>query len=316
MVFKNKWIALSAAAFFLTQIPTAQAWDATGHIIIAQIAYNNLTYTAQQDVDYLIGQTDFAHSFPDFSTFVYAAPWPDYFNYEVKPPTGETQTIFSFLKAQAKPWHHIDDPIVVGNYQPKPPSANNSLWAMNYLIPNLSELLQEKKYDLAAYDLVFITHIVGDMHQPLHNANLYDSDFPNGDAGGNLYKIKSTFGATQLHAVWDESLGAFNQWEGYSPNAGYHPPMNNVEQTAAQFQTLCGQHKAKDLNPADWEKKSHKIAANYVYPIKNNDAPGIDQALSKKYVSDGQKIAAYQMCLAGKRLAGILNIIFTQPIGS
>lgn len=315
MIFQKKWIALSATTFLLAQISTAEAWDATGHVIVAQIAYDNLTPIAQHDVDYLTEQTDFARTFPDFSTFVYSAPWPDYLNYDVKNSDPVTKDIFIMLRGETKTWHYDDDPIVIGKYKPIT-SNSNSVWAINYLIPQLSHMIQSKNYNLAVYDLVFITHIVGDIHQPLHNATLYDSDFPKGDVGGNLYKIQSTFGAKELHAVWDESLGEFNGWAGYSPNAGYHPPLDKVEQTAAQFQTLCGQRKAKDLNPATWEKKSHKLAKNYVYPIKNNNAPGIGQTLSKTYIAGGQKIAAYQMCLAGKRLAGILNGIFTQVIPS
>jgi len=317
MTFQKKWVAALSIAFCVAVISSpALAWDATGHIIIAQIAYDNLTPMAKQDVNTLIQQTNFATSFPQFTPFIYSAPWPDYFIFEVKPPTGKTQTIYSFVQGQTKTWHYTDDPIVVGNYHPKPLSDNNSIWAMNYLIPNLSELIQEKKYDLAAIDLVFITHIVGDMHQPLHNANLYDSDFPHGDRGGNSYKIKSTFGATELHAAWDEALGQFTNWPNFSPYPGYHPPLSLVKTTATQFESLCGGKKAADIKPADWEKESHAIAANFVYPMKNPNAPQLNGALSSQYISSGQQVSDVQMCLAGKRLAAVLNKIFTAPIST
>ena len=316
MFFQKKWIALSAAAFLFTQIPTAaEAWDATGHIIIAQIAYDNLTAVAQQDVDYLIAQTDFSKTFPQFTPFVYSAPWPDYLNYDVQDSDATSKDTFDMLRAETKSWHFDDDPIVVGNYHPTQ-SNSNSVWAINYLIPQLSYAIQSKNYNLAAYYLIFITHIVGDIHQPLHNANMYDSDFPTGDIGGNLYKIQSTFGAKELHAVWDDSLGRFSSWQNFSANAGYRPPLADVEKTASEFQQLCGEKKARDLNPAHWEKQSHKIAVSFVYPFNNKDAPAINQTLSKKYIADGQAIAARQMCIAGKRLAGVLNGIFTQPISA
>jgi len=36
----------------------------------------------------------------------------------------------------------------------------------------------------------YILHIIGDMHQPLHNSNFYNDTFKSGDAGGNFIKIK------------------------------------------------------------------------------------------------------------------------------
>ena len=300
----------------LMQFPLiSQAWDASGHIVIAQIAYDNLTPVAQQDVDYLIGQTDFATTYPSFTPYIFSAPFPDYFNYVVKAPTGDTKDMFGFLRGEAKAWHYTDDPIVVGNYTPPAMSVNNSVWAIDYLVPNLSALLAQKNYNLAAYDLIFITHIVGDIHQPLHNATLYDSDLPNGDVGGNLYKISSSFGAKELHAAWDESLGQFSSWK--SVNAGAHPTAAQVAVVATQFEKLCASDsKTSDLNPADWEKESHALAVNTVYPMNNTDAPAVGGTLSDKYIAEGQKIADEQMCLAGVRLANVLNKIFTTPISN
>ncbi len=180
-------------------------------------------------------------------------------------------------------------------------------------MPHLTKLLQEKNYQLAAYDLIFITHIVGDIHQPFHSAVLYDSDFPNGDRGGNEYPITSTFGATELHAAWDACLGQFSGWhDGY--NNAYHPSMKKIKAAATQFEALCGQNRASDLNPADWEAQSHAIAVNDVYPMNNPNAPKINGALSAAYIAQGQQIADVQLCVAGKRLAGVLNAIFTAPI--
>lgn len=34
-----------------------------------------------------------------------------------------------------------------------------------------------------------LIHIVGDMHQPLHNVNMYNYTYTNGDLGGNREKI-------------------------------------------------------------------------------------------------------------------------------
>jgi hypothetical protein len=54
----------------------------------------------------------------------------------------------------------------------------------------------------------YILHVVGDMHQPLHNSAFFNETFPKGDLGGNLMKVVLQNGTTvNLHAYWD--AGAF-----------------------------------------------------------------------------------------------------------
>ena len=38
--------------------------------------------------------------------------------------------------------------------------------------------------DLKSYDLVWLIHLVADVHQPLHAASRFDKAHPGGDAGG------------------------------------------------------------------------------------------------------------------------------------
>lgn len=35
-----------------------------------------------------------------------------------------------------------------------------------------------------------LLHLVGDIHQPLHNSNFYNASYVSGDMGGNLLKIQ------------------------------------------------------------------------------------------------------------------------------
>lgn len=53
----------------------------------------------------------------------------------------------------------------------------------------------------------FIIHVIGDMHQPLHNTNLYNNSYPspNGDLGGNAESIIDLKGRSMyLHSYWDQ----------------------------------------------------------------------------------------------------------------
>lgn len=52
--------------------------------------------------------------------------------------------------------------------------------------------------------LRYLVHVVGDVHQPLHSASLFDNEhFPKGDMGGNLFKINYTKNVDNLHKFFD-----------------------------------------------------------------------------------------------------------------
>jgi hypothetical protein len=48
-----------------------------------------------------------------------------------------------------------------------------------------------------------LVHIIGDIHQPLHAAQLVDSQFTDGDQGGNLFQIYYQGNLMKLHGFWD-----------------------------------------------------------------------------------------------------------------
>jgi len=53
--------------------------------------------------------------------------------------------------------------------------------------------------------LRFLTHIIGDVHQPLHSCALFNDKFPHGDEGGNNFTIVYSPDPTmkELHAWFD-----------------------------------------------------------------------------------------------------------------
>jgi hypothetical protein len=59
---------------------------------------------------------------------------------------------------------------------------------------------------LKSYDLSWLLHIVGDVHQPLHCTARFGHAHPHGDAGGNLVTV-CDHGCEALHKFWDDVLG-------------------------------------------------------------------------------------------------------------
>ena len=72
-----------------------------------------------------------------------------------------------------------------GAPSPVPIPANSSVnpWAIGLTTKTLTSA---KAADVdRARALRFLTHFVGDLHQPLHAAELFSAQFPDGDVGGN-----------------------------------------------------------------------------------------------------------------------------------
>jgi hypothetical protein len=42
-----------------------------------------------------------------------------------------------------------------------------------------------------SFNIRMLIHFTGDMHQPLHTTSRFSKDFPNGDEGGNWFRLKA-----------------------------------------------------------------------------------------------------------------------------
>ncbi|MCX7125193.1 MAG: S1/P1 nuclease [Gammaproteobacteria bacterium] len=259
------------------------AWNSTGHRIIAQIAYDQLTLTAKEKVDALTA-IRFHSKYPE-ERFLKASTWPD--------------TIRK-TAPQCSAWHYIDLPFVKDNIKPAALDPENVVTE----ITRAEKIVADKteSSDRRAKYLSFLIHFVGDIHQPLHCATLYSKQFPESDRGGNNYFIHTAI-SKDLHWYWDEGLGLF-----YSPPHNYQFRYYQVESIAKQWMTQYPPSffgaKLQNLSIIAWAQEGHQIAVNFVYSIPENTAP------SKQYIQQGQTIVREQAVLAGDRLAFVLNKIF------
>ena len=110
-----------------------------------------------------------------------------------------------------------------------------------------------------AIDLCWVEHLVGDIHQPLHAASLYEADLPDGDRGGNLDLVATgdaEHPTANLHAVWDGLEGGQADPAAVRGLAdrieGAHPPAGLVPAVV-------------DQDVSDWAAESHALAVHDVY---------------------------------------------------
>jgi hypothetical protein len=266
-------------AVFLCIFPfTTYAWNALGHMVVAHIAYQYLDPKAKETVDSLVATLH--EQYKDMPTFQHMAYWPD---------TLRIQKIETYTH-----WHYIDIPFSTdGTTLKNTIDTDNAVWALE----NIKKVVKNKRanpYERSRF-LAFLTHIVGDLHQPLHTVSYISATLPNGDQGGNLYFVNYNNKRVNLHKIWDSGFSLF-------------VGENNAEQAQHIANTIMARYpqayfgaQIKEVNADNWAKEGVENAKKYVYSTPS------DQPVSSHYVQTGQQFAEQNTALAGYRLAVLLN---------
>jgi S1/P1 Nuclease len=166
----------------------ALAWNIPGHMLSGAIAYQVLQQENPQTIDkvkavlekhpwYTNQRQARLQDVPvadhGLVLFIQAARWAD--------------DIRSQDKAQNRPpWHFINIPFKPegqpASVQTREPEQVNILTAM---AENERVVRNEADPERKAIALAWLFHLVGDIHQPLHTAQLFTVEYPHGDRGGN-----------------------------------------------------------------------------------------------------------------------------------
>jgi len=303
----------------------AFAWNGTGHEVVADIAWDNLTPEVKAKVTALLQQhPDYARALMkpttpagderDREAFMVAATWPDLIR---SPSFGK-----SHLLAHSN-WHYIDIPYVVGDV--KAPENPSMKWDAGKDPENAIQAIRKNAADLRnpalsasdhAVALCWIEHLIGDIHQPLHAVSLYSAQFPDGDRGGNslTVRVDGPDGRTSnLHSLWDCMLGGYLE-------------IDSVEKIADKVEKAHPRKEfEKELAVTDidqWALASQDEAKHIVY--LDGKVPGVARGnggdrnasqpavppLPADYMEHARALAEHNVALAGYRLADALNNAF------
>lgn len=238
------------------------AWSQKGHDVTAHIAERHLTPAARASVDSIF----------QGRSLVYWSNWMD--NASHNKPLAYTKT-----------WHYKNvDGTGDYNRSAQHPNGNIITGLTSQIEVLASPSSSEEQRTLA---LKIVTHLMGDLHQPLHMGKL-------SDLGGNKVKVKFFGRDTNLHSVWDSNVVETGHKWSYSEWADQlDRPVDGVDTEAM----IDG-----DLN--DWGIETWEIAKK-VY-----EATPEDTKISYNYVADWTPVAETQLLRGGLRLAHILNSIF------
>lgn len=296
---------LAMALLFVASTPL-YAWNNTGHMVTARLAWKRLT-DAQR-----IAAVKILKNHPHYAEFLAA-----------KRPDGFTEDEWVFLRAATwpdwvrsnhkkdfhhAPWHYINSPFIPPGSEVNPPlpdQKENIVYRLGYSVAKIKNGNNE---DRAIY-LCWVLHLVGDIHQPLHCAALFSEQFPHGDEGGNLAFIQIRTRPVKLHAFWDGLLG-----KSVSPST-IGRNVKEIEDMLADEPALILGDIESHTSFASWAKESLEVAIKAAYlngelkvvnakdDVEDEDVPQAPE----NYARNAGRIARIQVGKAGQRLAELIT---------
>jgi len=304
-----------AAVALLLCVHPAYGWFDAGHQAIAAAAFSQLTPDARENVGRLLR---LAPDYPAWSAgapeaertrvaFVRASTWaddikrrPDFFKNSPAEESSEASShagdaIGYADKRVHASWHYIDLPFSRDGAPTRSPETPNALTQIRAFAAALRSNAPD---EVKSYDLVWLAHLVGDAHQPLHATSRFSRGLPKGDSGGNQERICLAFTCgLKLHAFWDSLLGASDQMEAALAVAAILPAPDPA--------------RAAELDPQVWFEESAALAQAVVYTKTIGDGEG-PFALDEAYQAEAREIARDQAAVAAARLARLLNAAFAR----
>ncbi|USI74153.1 S1/P1 nuclease [Sphingomonas morindae] len=275
--------ALLALLLALLPLSPAAAWWDYGHQMVARIAWAQIRPATRAALQRLLAQSRRLDT-PTCParTLAQASTWPDC----VK-TLGDR---FSYAYA----WHYQDFDVCTAFTERGTCPGGQCVTAQ---IERNQRLLADRTLNprerLMA--LIFLVHLVGDLHQPLHAAER------DGDQGGN--KAKALYGRvpSNLHSIWD---GLLAERALTTPPAGVAGLLSAVP-PAERAAVVAGR-------PLDWARESWGIARDTVYPSASGGAPAcpaqpgpghLDEAAIQRLTP----LVRAQIAKGGLRLAAMLD---------
>jgi hypothetical protein len=306
---------LFAAAALLAGVPSSFAWNDTGHKSVAFIAYSRLTPAARVRVNELLRKhpmfKQFARSFDstldERTRFMLFATWPDFirdddhfvstpFADAACKPTGTPGTsVFpqypGFPDMQRhEDWHFDDVPFSTDGTPMHPACQPNALTEIVAIEKDLADAGTPDA--VKSFELPWLLHLVGDVHQPLHASSRFSAAITNGDRGGNLVKLDN---GSNLHSLWDQAVGQSTT-----------PEFIALLATAIMDETAD----ADARTPQDWIDESAGIARATAYGFQGAGTKDDPAVITLGYVKQMNSICRKRVAQAGYRLATALNQAF------
>jgi hypothetical protein len=286
------WLAVILSILFI-RISAVWGWGNDGHEIVAYIAANNLSPTAQRSVARILETRDRKRTVARAMAAISTLP----------------DTQFRQQDPSSGSWHFIN---LCLQDQPDNVAMRCDGNCVVAKINEYTNRLRTGSYDRwgAQGDLAFLIHLVGDIYQPLHAAN-------NADQGGNCIPVNSPMPAGSLHILWDVVMvtAVENNLDSGSPRSTAHVLENKFARYRKEL--VWNSNTAAELAIA-----SKQLANAHIYePLKIPLEPCTPEVhscgpaqqpvtVTQGYIDRETYFAGEQLAKAGFALTNLLGTIW------
>jgi hypothetical protein len=307
--------AVAGLIVVLFTASSALAWNSKGHMMVAYVAYKQLTPAARARVDDLLLRNPYYKKWEmtipatisgaekKLRIFMLAATWPDEIKAERSGYTDDgsddgsrpdgassAQNTGYIDHLRHKYWHFVTMPFTCDGSPLPPiptPNAQDRIHLFRAVLASTTG-----SDDLKSYDLTWLVHLVGDVHQPLHVATRVSATQPDGDHNGSAVSLCPAPCQDDLRAFWNTILGT-------------QATVTAAENLAKTLKAAPASDAAV-LDEAIWAQQSFELAQRTVYrpPIGAGSGPF---TITSAYRASAKSVARKQIALAGARLANVLN---------
>ena len=282
MRFRCIWVVLVFAH-------STYAWDRIGHMVVGIVAWEHMSSKSRELVVKHLKQIPddagiILNGVTSREFFLRSCNWADMVRNDVFPKRK--------AKYDKPTWHYV-----------------NLLWRKQTLgfeeshngeLVNRLNTLDPKGDPI---DLAWTLHLIGDIHQPLHSSGRITNREPNGDRGGNDFRLAGV-GVSNLHSFWDTIFSRF--WKKKSKEDDYLWASRIAEAVVKKYPRDSLEPDLRDLCFSRWSMNGAILAREYAYPeyLERDKVPPY------QYQHTVVEVSQRQTALAGYRLAMVLNDLF------
>jgi hypothetical protein len=329
-------LALLPACLVVGLCAPSYAWNKSGHMVAASLAYRDLKQNHPEKLKAWIAILKQHEHFDQYwnpalnamdpgkrdeALFMLAARWPD----DMRDPEFRD-------KYHRRVWHFADHAIsftgapsgISSGILPSPPQQGDKDEGFPHLLLALPHNLEVLKGNAAAptkaIALCWVLHLTGDLHQPLHMATRFSEEFPSGDKGGNgeFINVPPNGRALNYHSFWDDLILAGPRKDSLTEDdpdrlANAVTEASRRAAVLARRDDLGRDDFAVQLAKTalnDWADEGVKLGREVAY-LNGDLAASPDHhdptPLPAGFTKKAQAVAEQQIALAGYRLADLLD---------
>jgi hypothetical protein len=269
-------------------LSSAHAWGPAGHHAVGAVADHLLSPNARAVVERLLANDAEGHH-GSHRSLADVASWPD----QIRGRPGDHPH-----------WHYDNIPVchIIGQ---------GSAWCHQQECASAQfdhqlAILSDERRPLAerAIALKWVVHLAGDLHQPLHAADLAE--------GANRIHVLSHHERSSRHD--SESLHGF--WDSRLVQMDLHVEHGDIPVRSLQHLLDRAQHIDAGMlqrGPLDWALESGTIAREFALRVDGincaleNTREPVEVRLTEEYVTQARHVVDDRLALASARLAHQLN---------